>query len=185
MQEQTRGQMGPRKRQAITTARARAVHTGAVGSVLCAGLLVAACAPATSSPPPRTSAHTSTAHSTDQISKTSFVARATTLCTANNDQLAKAAQRAFGNQRPTTQTWRPFVQNVALPVVATRLRGLAALPTPAGDRAKLAAIANSGQAAITAAKHNPQILSPGSRAPFDQFDQLIAAYGIPACVVGG
>lgn len=161
------------------------MRTCAVGSVLCTGLLLAPCGASTSSPAPRASAQTSSAHSVAQLSKGTFVARATALCTANNNQLGRAAQKAFGNRRPTTHSWRPFMLDVALPIVHTRLRNLDALPVPVADRARFAAIARSGQAAIAAAMHSPQILSPASRAPFDHFDRLVAAYGIPACAVGG
>jgi len=37
----------------------------------------------------------------------------------------------------------------------------------------------------TSAKQYPQLLSPGSQAPFDHFDQHVTAYGLPACAVGG
>ena len=181
MHQPTRGRTRSRKpRNDHTNARARAVR--ASGSIICAGLLLVACATSGSSAP---SPHTPAPASAVEMSKSTFVTRASALCTANNDQLGNAAHKAFGNQRPTTQTWRPFMLDVALPIVETRLRGLDALPAPADDRAKLSAITHAGRAAITAAKHSPQLLTPASRAPFDHYDQLVAAFGIPACSVGG
>lgn len=183
MHQPTRGRTRSRKpRNDHTNARARAVR--ASGSIICAGLLLVACATSGSSAP-ATFPHTPAPASAVEMSKSTFVTRASALCTANNDQLGDAAHKAFGNQRPTTQTWRPFMLDVALPIVETRLRGLDALPAPADDRAKLSAITHAGRAAITAAKHSPQLLTPASRAPFDHYDQLVAAFGIPACSVGG
>ncbi|MGH3499218.1 MAG: hypothetical protein ACRDP1_17315 [Nocardioidaceae bacterium] len=75
--------------------------------------------------------------------------------------------------------------DVVLPIVEQRLHDLGELPVPTGDQAAVTSIIDTGRAAVDSAKHNPQILSPASRAPFDHFDQQVSAYGIPACAVGG
>ncbi|MGH8960835.1 MAG: hypothetical protein ACRDWT_06450 [Jatrophihabitantaceae bacterium] len=119
------------------------------------------------------------------VTKTAFMARANALCTKSNKKLENAARTAFGSQRPTTQTWRPFMVDVVLPIVEHRLHDLGELPAPTGDQAAVTSITNTGRAAVDTATHNPHILSPLSRAPFDHFDELAIAYGIPGCAVGG
>ncbi|HVX17425.1 MAG TPA: hypothetical protein VHA73_05275 [Acidimicrobiales bacterium] len=119
------------------------------------------------------------------VSRSQFVAQATTLCNASNEQLGHAAQQAFGAQQPTAGQWRPFMTATVLPIVQQRLDALRGQPVPSGDASTIKAIIDAGTSAIATAKAHPEVMTPGSQAPFDHYDQLAAAYGLGACAVGG
>jgi len=109
----------------------------------------------------------------------------TTLCRASSDELRAAAAHAFGQQRPTTAAWRAFMMGTALPIITRQLDGIAALPhAPADDDSSIAAIVKAGREAVAAATQDSTLLMPGSSAPFDTYDRLATAYGIPACNLG-
>lgn len=105
------------------------------------------------------------------------------LCEESNSALGAAARGAFGNQQPSTAQWQPFMVATVLPLIEQRLQAMSADPVSQAVAIKHAI--DAGNAAVVSARNNPQQLSPSTRAPFDQYDDLVASAGIPGCAVGG
>lgn len=148
---------------------------GGLGAVplLAIGLMVAGCSSGSN--------HKALA----STSKSQFVARVDSICQSSNDQLGKDAQQTFDSEQPTLDAWRRFMVETALPIVDHRLAAMRAVAAPASDVAKVNAILAAGEAAVAQAKADPSLMSPGSRAPFERYDDLATGYGIGACAVGG
>jgi len=75
-----------------------------------------------------------------------------------------------------------MVQTV-LPIIEHRLDALSA--TPLAQAVGIKAAIDAGRAAVTSARDNPAQLDPATRAPFDDYDNLMTAAGLADCGVGG
>jgi len=105
------------------------------------------------------------------------------ICGQSNAQLGAAAKKAFPAGQPTADQWQPFMVQTVLPIIEQRLDPLDA--TPAAKAANLAAAIDAGRTAVKSARDNPSQLDPATRAPFDQYDNLMGAAGLSDCGVGG
>jgi hypothetical protein len=105
------------------------------------------------------------------------------ICQQSNDQLGASARQAFGSQQPSADQWRPFMLQTVLPIIEQRLDALTA--NPAAQDATIKQAIDAGRAAVASARSDPQQLDPATRAPFDHYDDLMTAVGLPDCRLGG
>jgi len=154
-----------------------ALVTIAVVTLLC----VAACS--SSSKSTSSSVSVGPAASTLSSSSEPDLRQLQTICQQSDAQLGAAAQKAFPGGKPTADQWQPFMVQQVLPIIEQRLDALSA--TPDGQAANVKAAIDAGRAAVTSARNNPSQLDPATRAPFDQYDNLMSAAGLSDCGVGG
>ena len=70
-----------------------------------------------------------------------------------------------------------------LPLIEQRLQAMR--EDPAAQAVAIKHAIDVGNQAVVSARDNPQQLSPSTRAPFDQYDDVVDAAGIPGCALGG
>ena len=120
---------------------------------------------------------------TTTTTSTNKLANLQKICQNSDAELGAAAKNAFGNQQPATAQWQPFMVATVLPLIEKRLQTMK--DDPAAHDPAIAHAIDVGNAAVISARDNPQQLSPSTKAPFDEYDSLVSAAGIPDCGLGG
>jgi hypothetical protein len=161
----------------------RMVMTSVVRWWLALGLLIAVASGCSSS---THAASTSSATSTPSRSSSTVPAatQLQSICQQSDARLADAARHAFGSGQPSVEEWRPFMLQTVLPIIVDRLDAMGR-STAAAQVPSIAQAVDAGRAAVAAAQKDPAQLEPGTRAPFDRYDDLVAAAGLADCAVGG
>jgi hypothetical protein len=111
-----------------------------------------------------------------------YITQADELCTQSDEENAKAAQAAFGNQQPTKEEAVTYVSGTLVPALEAQLQKLRDLPQPEGDTDTVNAIYDQVGEAIDTIKEDPEA-SLAVEDPFADITADAEAYGFKSCGV--
>jgi hypothetical protein len=116
------------------------------------------------------------------LTKEQYISRGDEICAQGTLRLGQQVQRDFGGVQPSGEEARQFAEDAVVPNLEQVLEELRALPAPAGDERKVAAIYDALQRGIDQVREDPDLfLEPNSGGAFDQANRLAQAYGFKQC----
>jgi hypothetical protein len=120
---------------------------------------------------------------TSQVpTKADYIVRGDRICAEGTYKIGNAARMEFGAGQPTAAQVESFTLQTVVPVFQEQLAALRALPPPAGDEKKVAAIYDALQKGIAQISANPSVFTqPNAGGVLAEASRLARAYGFKQC----
>jgi hypothetical protein len=149
----------------------RTIYGGSLAALVASGALVAGCGGSSDS---------SNNSTTNPLSQSEFVAKASAICQTGGKQIEQAAGKYLGGGRPTPADFEQFVDKAVVPDTQQQIDQFRQLTPPASEADTYAALVDGLQSVTDKLKANPQLLAQ-SGDPFAATKAPAKQLGLDAC----
>ena len=118
------------------------------------------------------------------LSKADFTAQANGICKEITDSARAEAEQEFSNGRPSDAEIEAYISGGLVPKLEDQANRIDELGAPNGDVDQVSAIVDAMRSAIERIKSDPANAAADSSTPFDEANDLAAAYGLDDCANG-
>ncbi|MDX6616915.1 MAG: hypothetical protein QOD60_2006 [Solirubrobacterales bacterium] len=143
-------------------------YVGSLAALLTSGALVAGCGGSSDN------------STTNPLSQSEFVAKASAICETGGKQIEQAAAKYLGGGRPTPQDFEQFVDKAVVPDTQQQIDQFRQLTPPASETDTYATLVDGLQSVTDKLKANPQLLAQ-SGDPFAGTKSPAKQLGLDAC----